>query len=145
MLLSEVDILGILPQNELLTLNFSLEMNHSRVKCQSYSDIRKYKWKEAMQFFPLNKGLLTGVLYEKAIKAKKSDQQNTFSKRQCLHSGGLLGVGEGDSAIFKYKAVTQRQSKIRCTSCRTWSSLIFINLQNVPHLALTYLNNVPVL
>lgn len=43
-----------------------------------------------MQFFPPNRGLPTCVLYEKAIKAKKSDQQNTFTE----NSGGLLR-GEG--------------------------------------------------
>jgi hypothetical protein len=31
--------------------------------------------REAMQFFQPNKGLLTCAFYEKAIKAKKSDQQ----------------------------------------------------------------------
>lgn len=48
-----------------------------------------------MQFFPFNKGLLTCVLYEKAIKAKNQTNKTHPLKGLCILGWVAEGGGRG--------------------------------------------------
>lgn len=68
--------------------------------------------REALQFFPFNKGLLTCVLYEKAIKAKNQTKKTHPLKGPSV-PWWVAGVGE-DCALLRGRQSQSGQARRAC-------------------------------